>query len=169
VQAIKAGILEIADILVVNKADRPGVENTVRALRAMLDLGHRAERLSHHSRLLGAAPTAPSAKSDDSRAWQTPLIQTIATEGTGMDELLREIAAHHDYLIASGTLERRQRAALEFEITERLREKLLERLLLRTGAQMLTAVIGQVAARELDPGSAVNLLLGSMDVSSNSN
>ncbi len=51
VQAIKAGILEIADILVVNKADRPGVDNTVRALRAMLDLGHRVERISHHGAL----------------------------------------------------------------------------------------------------------------------
>src|SRR5512136_427352 len=50
VQAIKAGILEIADILVVNKADRPGVENTARALRAMLDLGHRIERVQHHDR-----------------------------------------------------------------------------------------------------------------------
>src|SRR5512142_282437 len=50
VQAIKAGILEIADILVINKADRPGVENTARALRAMLDLGHRIERVLHHGR-----------------------------------------------------------------------------------------------------------------------
>ena len=154
VQAIKAGILEIADILVVNKSDRPGVENTVRSLRTMLDLGHRAERVFHHGRLIQVA-----ALPDENSAWQPPIIQTVATDTTGMADLITKIAAHRDYLQASGTLAVREQARIEAEITERLREALLAQLLNRTDRTQLAALIERVMRRDLDPASAVHALL----------
>jgi LAO/AO transport system kinase len=156
VQAIKAGILEIADILVVNKADNPGVESTVRALRAMLDLGHRAERVMHHGKLM-SVPAVPSI-GDDS-AWQTPIVQTIATNGTGIAELLAKIAEHRAYLQTSGAQQLRERASLSAEIAERLRDLLLARLIERVGAAHLQAVIERVVTRQIDPSSAAALLL----------
>ena len=88
VQAIKAGILEIADLLVVNKADRQGVNHTVQALKMMLDLGHPAARTqlsAHHGRLVavetGAAPV-------DEAVWIPPLLQTVASEAKGIHEVV---------------------------------------------------------------------------------
>jgi LAO/AO transport system kinase len=79
IQAIKAGILEIADILVVNKADRPGVENTERALRGMLQLAHPVERGSpHHGRMAEIEFTKPA--SENPLAWETPIL-VRSTEG----------------------------------------------------------------------------------------
>jgi len=162
VQAIKAGILEIADILVVNKADRPGVENTVRSLRAMLDLGHRAERVFHHGRLIQVA-----ALPDENTAWQPPIIQTVATDTTGITDLITKIADHRAYLQASGTLAVREQARIEAEITERLREALLSQLLKHADSAALAALIERVTRRDLDPASAVYALLnaGSDDAS----
>jgi LAO/AO transport system kinase len=156
VQAIKAGILEIADILVVNKADRPGVENTVRALRAMLDLGHRAERMLHHGRLLNVpAVSLP----DENSAWQPPIIQTVAPDNKGIPELAEKLAAHRAYLRTSGTLAVREQARIEVEIANRLRDALLARLLSQTDPSALAALVEQVSARALDPGSAIQQLL----------
>src|SRR6185436_12109509 len=83
IQAIKAGILEIADVLVINKADRPGVENTERALRSTLELAHPTKRVfRHHGKSMSiSAPTI------DSTIWIPPIVKTIATEGKGIDEL----------------------------------------------------------------------------------
>jgi LAO/AO transport system kinase len=156
VQAIKAGILEIADILVVNKADNPGVESTVRALRAMLDLGHRAERVMHHGKLMSVA-AVPSIGEDS--AWQTPIVQTVATNGTGVAELLAKIAEHRAYLQTSGAQRLRERASLSAEIAERLRDLLLARLIEQVGAAHLQAIIERVVARQLDPSSAAAQLL----------
>ncbi len=158
VQAIKAGIMEIADILVINKADRPGVENTQRALRAMLDLGHRAERIAHHGRLLTVPATNLAV--DESSAWQPPIVQTVATNGTGITDLVAQIAAHRAYLIHTGTQALRERATIEGEITERLREVLLARLLAGTDRAVLAGLVDQVVARQLDPAGAVESLLG---------
>jgi LAO/AO transport system kinase len=162
VQAIKAGILEIADILVVNKADRPGIENTVRALRAMLDLGHRAERTFHHrghQQLTKDQPSLP----DENTAWQPPIVQTIATDGTGVPDLVTKLAAHRDYLRESGTLAARERTRIEIEITERLREGLFARLLAQTDPARIAALIEQVTRRQIDPASAAQSLLNGAD------
>jgi LAO/AO transport system kinase len=158
VQAIKAGILEIADILVVNKADRPGVENTVRALRAMLDLGHRAERTFHHRGHLQLTKEQ-SVLPDENTAWQPPIIQTIAADGTGVPDLAAKLAAHRDYLWESGTLAARERTRIEIEITERLREGLFARLIAQTDPARIANLIEQVTRREIDPASAAQSLL----------
>jgi LAO/AO transport system kinase len=156
IQAIKAGILEIADILVVNKADNPGIENTVRALRTMLDLGHRAERVVHHGRRM---TTTTDALPDENSAWQPPIIQTVATNNTGIAELVAQITAHRGYLQKSGTLTQREQSRIDIEITERLREALVARLIADIGPTSIRELIDKVVARQLDPDGAVRLLL----------
>lgn len=156
VQAIKAGILEIADILVVNKADRPGVQNTVRALRAMLELGHRFRATGHHgATLLPLDQSAPP----EYDFWNVPIIQTIATDYSGVDELAAAIDQHGAYLRESGMLHDRERQRVEAELVARLREALLSRLLAQHTPAALEDVLRRMVARELDPGSAVRELL----------
>ncbi len=157
VQAIKAGILEIADILVVNKSDRPDALNTVRALQAMLDLGEdRSSRRWHHGRLLPVAAAAPA---DEQDGWQPPIVQTVATEGTGVAELAAAIDRHRAYLQHSGRLADWERNRLEAELAARLREALLARLLQQVDPGGWQTLITRLVRRELDPASAVEHLL----------
>jgi LAO/AO transport system kinase len=160
VQAIKAGILEIADVLVVNKADRPGVEHTVRALRAMLDLGHRAERVLHHGTLMAAADSARlPALPDEMTAWQTPVVQTIASEGTGVDEVLARLHAHRDYLRTTGTLIQRERAHAQAELLTRVRDALFTKWIAGQDQLLLGDLIARIAAREMSPAQVVTRLI----------
>jgi LAO/AO transport system kinase len=154
VQAIKAGILEIADIIVVNKADRPGVQNTVRALRAMLDLGHRLQAVLHHGLRRDTPPPVPVYDT-----WTVPILETVATERNGFDSLADAIEQHRAHLRNSGMLADRERQRVEAEVTDRLRETLFERLVAERTLSAIEDMIQRVARRELDPGSAVRALL----------
>lgn len=156
VQAIKAGILEIADILVVNKADDPRAKNTAGALRAMLDLGGSGQpgTLMHHGRLMPAAvPAAPSA--DGSEGWQVPIVMTNALSGEGVEELLGAVSAHRAYLGESGELARRERLRVMAELERLLSDALLARLLARVDQAQVERVVARVAAREIEPHAAV--------------
>src|SRR5262245_37801361 len=86
IQAIKAGILEIADVLVINKADRPGVENTERALRTTLELAHPTKRVvHHHGHVMTVRDSSPSLTAqNDKPIWIPPINKTVATEGKGI-------------------------------------------------------------------------------------
>ncbi len=156
VQAIKAGILEIADILVVNKADRPGVENTVRALKAMLELGHRFRTISHHGQVM-IQQDAPAEADYD--FWQVPVLKTVAATHEGIEALADAINQHRAYLRESGILADRERLRVESELIERLREALLNRLLASRSPAALEDVIRRLVARTIDPGGAVRELL----------
>lgn len=129
VQANKAGLLEIADVLVVNKADRPGLEATVRDLERMLHLGK-------------------------ARPWSPVVLTTIATAGTGVDRLWRAITDHQRFLADSGELERRRVHRRIAEVRERVLHDMttassrVERS--HDGAQ----IIGALADGELDPVTA---------------
>jgi len=166
VQAIKAGILEIADVLVVNKADRPGASNTVRSLRAMLEMGHPAARdqvASHHGRLMKVQTPAP----DHPPAvdmWIPPVISTTATDGTGIDELVDAIARHREHLLGSGSVQRIQHQYIELELYERLKNALIQRLSNALTDETIESVIQQIQAREIDPQSAVETLLTRADL-----
>jgi LAO/AO transport system kinase len=92
VQTLKAGLMEIADIFVVNMADRPGVDRTVAELRAMLTLG-------------------PA-----NSAWQVPIVETVATEGRGADQLWASLLRHREHLQQSGELAARRRRRTEAEV-----------------------------------------------------
>jgi len=158
VQAIKAGILEIADVLVVNKADRDGAENTVRALQAMLDLGSAPRAVRHHGQTLHIA--SPSAEEDAASGWRPPIVKTVAVEGKGLAELIEAIDRHRAHLGATdeGTERRRMRAAAELETI--LRDTLLERLMQQVGRVEVEGVVDRVAAREIDPYAAARELIG---------
>ena len=136
VQAIKAGILEIADVFAVNKADREGADTTARQLRVMLDLG-------------GPAPDG----------WRVPILKAVAMRNEGVVELAGAIDGHLAHLRESGGLARREqnRAAREFESI--VREAALARVRGGVADAGWSALVGQVARRELDPYSAADQLL----------
>lgn len=166
VQAIKAGLLEIADIFVVNKADLPGAENAVRALRASLDLAHPTARAwtddkmrgHHQSAFHSTSRPVRSEKDLTGLMWQPPILQTVAVESQGIAEVVEALASHHAHLRASGELEQRERERLAYELKTRLREALFVELLARLGNGKLNAVVERVLAREVDPTSAARQL-----------
>ncbi|MDA1330276.1 MAG: methylmalonyl Co-A mutase-associated GTPase MeaB [Chloroflexi bacterium] len=158
VQAIKAGILEIADILVLNKADRPGVEAAERALRGMLNLGHPIERVfNHHGRR--AEIEVPHEESPTDKLWLPPLIRTVSTEGQGVPELAQAITEHRAFLETSGELQRRERARLESEVHDLLQKAMMNRWRQDTSDERYQRTLEQIAARKLSPRQAVAQLL----------
>jgi LAO/AO transport system kinase len=158
VQAIKAGILEIADILVVNKSDKAGADQTVRGLRAMLELGHPAAReqfVAHHGRMMTVQ--APSQVVGD--VWLPPVLKVAATQHEGIEALADKIEEHRAHLAKSGTGESLEARYLEMEILERLQTAILERLRNTIPPTKLEETIRKIQSRELNPQSAVNVLL----------
>ena len=135
IQAIKAGVLEIADVLVVNKADRPGADETARDLAQMLTLGKQRTE------------------------WKPPIVRTAAATGDGVPELVAAIAKHQEWSAASGEQERRRRAAARAAIEDLLREALVRRLRDRIGGDRVEGAVARVADRTLDPYAAVDELL----------
>lgn len=141
VQALKAGLMEIADILVVNKADRPGAAQTARALEIALELGRN-----------NAGPGKDA-------AWRPPVLKTIALDGSGVAEVLEAIAAHRAYLESSGLWAHRERARARDDLLRALEEELLGRLLAGVGAAAIEDWVDRIARREADVYTAVQSLI----------
>lgn len=136
IQAIKAGILEIADIFVVNKADREGADKTATELQVMMTLG--------------------PGRTD----WSPPIVKTVATQGKGIAELAKRILAHQAHLDRAGFREKRQRERSRALFLELLQEQATRRLLEGAMANgTLEQTIERIAHREVDPYSAVEELL----------
>ena len=135
IQAMKAGILEIADVLVVNKADHPGADLLASQLRALLSLAPPGQR-------------------------RPPILKTTATKGEGLDLLADAIQEHREYLEQSGELETTRAAQARHQVLAIARQILLERIRRSTSDAELAALVGRVAARELDPLSAAEELTG---------
>jgi GTPase len=155
IQAIKAGILEIADVLVINKADRPGVENTERALRSNLELAHPTKRVvSHHGRSVSISVPETS-----SSMWIPPIHKTVATEGKGIAELAESIAEHAAYLHQSGDWAARDRARLGSELDAVLQQALLTRFHETIPQEKYDDIFEKVLSRNLSPWEAVRSLL----------
>jgi LAO/AO transport system kinase len=158
IQAIKAGILEIADILVVNKGDRPGVENTEKALKSMLDLAHPTERVfQHHGSAMRAA--APVQKASAALMWIPPIQRTVSTEGKGIVELVEAIARHVAHLRQSGDWAVRERARLEVELDALVREALMNRFRKDTSQKKYEETLEKVLQRNMSPWEAVQILM----------
>ncbi len=134
VQAAKAGLLEIADVFVVNKADRPGAPETVRDLEGMLEL---------------AGDTG----------WRPPVVCTTATSGAGIDELWAAIGAHRAHLEATGGVEMRRRERLRAEIRTIVAERLLARVAGATRGAGFDALLDEVVAGTRNPYDAADQLL----------
>jgi LAO/AO transport system kinase len=157
IQAIKAGILEIADVLVVNKADRPGVENTERALRSTLELAHPTKRVFHHHGQNMSVDTPEQ----DTDLWTPPILKTISTEGTGIPELADWITKHASHLHQSGDWSARDRARLGSELETVLQEELMSRFLTGIQQEAYEEMLEKVIRRELSPYEAIHALLNS--------
>lgn len=161
VQAIKAGILEIADILVVNKADRPGADQTKRALLQMLKLAHPVPKIFRHHGVgeVEEIGVTPSPSSGDAEMWIPPLVSTVAIDGTGVKELVQQINIHRDHLITTGEMVRRERVRLENTIEILLRETLISRWREQGKQSDFEALLDRVVRREVSPAQAVKLLV----------
>jgi len=157
IQAIKAGILEIADILVINKADHPGVEMTEKALKSMLELAHPTQRVFlHHGTYMNVpAPEADSQK----HLWIPPIQRTISTEGKGIVELTESIARHVAHLTQSGDWAVRDRTRLEVELDALIREELVNRFRRDVSQKQYDNLLEKIIQRELSPGEAVKVLM----------
>lgn len=156
IQAIKAGILEIADILVINKADRPGVENTEKALKSTLELAHPTQRVfHHHGRYSYATVETPF----DAKMWIPPIQKTVSTEGRGIPELVEAIARHAEHLRSSGDWAARERARLEVELEMLIQEALVARFREDVPPQQFRQVVDQMVQRDVSPWEAVQSLL----------
>ncbi len=156
IQAIKAGILEIADVLVINKADRPGVEITERALRSTLELAHPTKRIYRHH---GQSMSVPTVQSDIETLWIPPIHKTVSTEGKGIAELAESIAKHAAHLRQSGDWAARDRARLRSELEALIREELLSRFLENIQQTKYDEMIEKVLNRSLSPYEAVKFLV----------
>lgn len=160
VQAIKAGILEIADILVVNKADRPGATHTLRALKTMLELGHPASRTSmmaHHGKVLPVEGTAMIEK-----MWLPPLIETTANAepgDSGVPELLEAINTHRHYLETAGLSAQLEQQRIQIELYDLLQSALMRQFLEKSPELLIHDLVRQIQQREIDPHQAVQHLL----------
>jgi LAO/AO transport system kinase len=135
VQALKAGVMEIPDVIVVNKANHPLTDSMVREIRGVLALGPQT-------------------------GWKVPIVRTEAIDGTGVDELADAIDAHYAHITEEGTLEERRGRNLRNEVlglaAVRLRRE-LERSMLTS--EQVRELLDKVVKRELDPASAAELVL----------
>ena len=136
VQANKAGIMEIADVFVINKADRKGVDETRRDLELMLDLSD----LGHD-------------------AWRPPIVSTVAHEGKGITELWDAIGAHRAFIEADGSLEDRRTARLRQELSEIVATRLEARARELCTGDAWDVLTDRVVAREIDPWTAAGTML----------
>ena len=158
VQAIKAGILEIADILVVNKADRPGADRTIQALEMMLELESGASRrIRHHGQLLQVEP--PRLTATDETRWQVTVLQTVATTNEGVDALRDQIEAHKAWLHHSGEWEGREQVRIAHALENILHAELSRRILAAMPQTGINPWIEAIRRREIDPYTAARQLL----------
>ncbi|MFZ2097268.1 MAG: methylmalonyl Co-A mutase-associated GTPase MeaB [Anaerolineales bacterium] len=158
IQAIKAGIMEIADVLVVNKADLPGVENTERALRSALNLSHpQPRRLMHHGRLETVGEG--DASGDNTAVWLAPILQTIALDGTGIPSLAEAIASHWAFLEQTGGREQRERWRLQTELDLLLQNTLVESFRSGLPAGAYQHALEELLDRRISPLQAVAQLV----------
>jgi LAO/AO transport system kinase len=156
IQAIKAGILEIADILVINKSDLPGVENTERALHGMLNLAHPSRRVYQHH---GRSETVDASGWNKEPVWIPPIVRTMAVEGKGTPELVDAIARHADHLRQSGEWTSREHARLRSEVEALIQESLARQFRLSVPEDCYQSVLSEVFNHRLSPWSAVQSLL----------
>jgi LAO/AO transport system kinase len=158
IQAIKAGILEVADILVVNKADHSGVESTERALRGMLQLAHPLPHIFQHHGQVEHFPVMPIGQGETA-AWIPPIQRTVATDGTGIHELQESIDRHFEYLKASGEWQRRESARLENELEVLVQTALMDRFRNSVTTQRYASIFQDVLGRRLSPWQAADELI----------
>jgi LAO/AO transport system kinase len=135
IQALKAGVMEIPDVIVVNKADHPMTDTMIREIRGVLSLG----------------PTT---------SWRVPIVKTEAAKGEGVAELAEKIAEHRKHIEAEGTLEERRARNLRNEVLELAASRMRRRLEAAVADdESVRELLDRVVKREIDPASAAKDLL----------
>lgn len=141
VQTIKAGIMEIADVFVVNKADLPGADRTVTEISLMLDLG------------------------GNTRPWRPPIVRTVTLDGSGVSEMHKAIWQHKEFLEASGHLETVRKERIRRDVIDLIEYKIKSTVWDQiSGADEFEALVCQVMTRETDPYSAAVQILGNINL-----
>ncbi|CAN5517090.1 methylmalonyl Co-A mutase-associated GTPase MeaB [soil metagenome] len=157
VQAIKAGILEIADILVVNKADRPGVDKTVKALEMMLETeGSQTRQLRHHGQLLQVE--MPTRREQPDR-WQVTVLKTVAASGDGIEALRQRVEAHRTWLHTSGELSVREQLRIAHTLENIMHAELNRRIRASLPLARLHDMVETIGQRTIDPYTVADRLL----------
>ncbi len=154
VQAIKAGVLEIADVFAVNKADREGADRTVKDLQLMLELRRTTATRSdvQHDALHRMTRTS-SEDPHDPGWWEPPIVKTIATRNEGVTDLVEAVARHAAHLDASGERKRREGARARAAFLTLLRDRLMQGALARLADEEghLDELAARIVARKADP------------------
>ena len=158
IQAIKAGILEVADIFAVNKSDLDGADRMVRELRMMLELRHavKAPPMDHdaHHRMVRAKAEGRHIEEEaPSTEWEPPILKVVAAKNQGTDELVAAVEQHRDFLDKSGLRKDKERARAAMQFVALLRERLLRGALAKLERERgrLDEVAGRIAERLADP------------------
>jgi len=137
IQAIKAGIMEIGDVFVINKADREGVLRTQKELEALLTLAHRPDM------------------------WNPPIVKTVATENKGIEDLAAAIQSYRAFNATGEPSRARRRAIARWRLLELLRERLLSDLINKNGtSERIDILAASIAEKKMDPYSAVEEIIG---------
>lgn len=137
IQAIKAGIMEIADVFAVNKADRPGADRTVTEITMMMSLV------------------------DEHAEWVPPIVKTVASQAKGMAELDEALTKHHEYLVSSGEMARRSRERVRIRVETHLKERFMERLVGGTfSTEEYHRILDEVLDKKTNPHGAAAAMLG---------
>lgn len=160
IQAIKAGILEVADVFVVNKADRDGADPTVRDLEGMIAMGHELHhggirKGSHHGAQRVDMEALAAAAGEE---WLPPIVKSVASRGEGIAEIAASLEKHREFLFGSTRGEARRKERLQAELLNLLRSALVE-----TAVQVLDedlrVGLEKIFAREVDPYSVSDELV----------
>jgi len=162
IQAIKAGILEIADILVVNKGDHPEAQRTVNALRSMLEMAHdNGLKLPTREHLFDNLQTEQKSTEQKRKSdtWIPPVVVTVASESKGIDELINEIGNHYSFLRSSTLWDQREKATIQLEFETLLRDTLAFQWASHISQVEVEKVLNDLYSRKIGPHSAVERLL----------
>ena len=137
IQTLKAGVMEIADIYVVNKADRPGIEQTIAEVESLVDI---------------------TCSNKDKK---TPILQTISKEGKGIQELIREVETHYRYLVKTKEIDNQRRLRYEAELIEIIRKSLMNFIFDESKLKdTVEKLLDKISRKEVDPYSAAKEILG---------
>jgi len=164
IQSIKAGILEIADILVVNKADRPGSDRTITALKVMIHMGAPPEPVRHHGQMMTIVEEDATFEETDAPVaekkltWEVPVLASVAVSGEGIKKIVDKIQAHKSFLTATGEWHKRELARSRQEIGQLLQAEFMKQMAVAVPAGDQEALIEAVAERKIDPYTAMNRL-----------
>ncbi len=158
VQAIKAGLLEIADIFAVNKADRKGAARTVAALEMMLETGGAAaQSVLHHGQLMEAG--AAAADSEERDGWSIPVLETIAVSGGGVGRLRDTLEEHRSWLGESGARSEREGRRLDHMLQTLIQAEVLARMERTLSPGLRRELVEEMQKRQTDPYSAASDLV----------